>query len=204
MRLTLTRAIELTVAVSVVVISVASLYVAVDQSRVMQRTLEANVLPVVQYDTGNYNLPMEEWRLTVSFRNTGIGPADVRYMEMIWGGESVRDTSQFIARCCVPDSVPEADRLEYVHNAFRSGEMAFLFDSIEGRFLAPQEEVDYIIFRRPDAVSQPIGYGVWQVLDNARHEMTVEVCYCSVFDDCWMAEFPAQTREPVDMCPVRE
>jgi hypothetical protein len=204
MRLTLTRTIELTVAVSVVVISVASLYVAVEQSRVMQRTLEANVLPVVQYDTGNYNLPMEEWRLTVSFRNTGIGPADIRFMEMTWDGEPIRDTSQFIARCCVPDTIPDADRLDYVHNAFRTGQMAFLFDSIEGRFLAPQEEVDYIIFRRPDAVSQPIGYGVWQALDNARHDMSVDVCYCSVFDDCWMAKFPSQTRESVDMCPVRE
>ncbi|GJL97899.1 MAG: hypothetical protein DHS20C06_17160 [Hyphobacterium sp.] len=204
MRLTLTRAIELTVAVSVVIISVASLYVAVEQSRVMQRTLEANVLPVIQYDTGNYNLPMEEWRLTVSFQNTGIGPADVRYMEMTWDGEAIRDTSQFISRCCVPDSVPEADRPAYVHDAFRTGQMAFLFDTIEGRFLAPQEEVDYIIFRRPDADTQSIGYGVWQALDYARHDITVDVCYCSVFDDCWLARFPAQTREPVDMCPVRE
>ncbi|WP_125184562.1 hypothetical protein [Hyphobacterium indicum] len=204
MRLTTTRMIELTVAVSVVVISVASLFVAVEQSRVQRQTLEASVLPVIQYGTGNYNLPMEEWRLTLSFTNTGIGPAEVRYMELIWDGEPVRDTSEFIARCCIPDDIPPQDRLSYVHQAFRDGQMAFLFDSVEGRFFAPQEEVEYIVFRRPDAEAQPVGYAIWQELDRARQDVSVEVCYCSVFEDCWMARFPAQTREPVDMCPVRE
>lgn len=203
MRITVTRAIELTVAVSVVIISVASLFVAVEQSNVQRRTLQASVLPVIQYGTGNYNLPLEEWRLTVRFTNTGIGPAEVRYMQLSWEGEPINDTSEFIARCCVPDTIPEAERLSFVHNAFRDGQMSFLFDSVEGRFFAPQEDVEYIVFRRPDADTQPIGYGVWQELDRARHDMSVEVCYCSVFEDCWMARFPEQTRQPVAMCPVR-
>ncbi len=204
MRMTTARIIELVVAVSVVVISVASLFVAVDQSRFQRRTLEASVLPVIQYGSGNYDAERSEWIMTVRFTNTGLGPADSRYLGLFWDGEEIRDTSAFLARCCVSEEVPEADRLAYVHQAFRDGQMAFLFDSVEGRFFAPQESVDYIEFGRPDAEAQPVGRAIWQSLDQVRHEIEVEACYCSVFDDCWMSRFPDQSREPVEFCPIRE
>jgi hypothetical protein len=47
------RTIELVIAVSVVVISVASLFVAVYQGMVMERTLKASVWPLVQIEHGN-------------------------------------------------------------------------------------------------------------------------------------------------------
>ncbi|WP_421789422.1 hypothetical protein [Hyphobacterium sp.] len=204
MRLTTTRIIELVVAVSVVVISVVSLFVAVEQSRVQRQTLEASVLPVIQYGSGNYVYERDEWVMTLNFTNTGIGPAELRHLKMSWNGEEIRDTSVFLSQCCVPESVPPEERLSFIHNAFRERQMAFLFDSVEGRFFAPQESVDYITFRQPDATSQPVGHQIWLSLDRVRHQLEIDACYCSVFEDCWMARFPAQTRERVDMCPVRD
>ncbi|MEE2565614.1 hypothetical protein [Hyphobacterium marinum] len=201
MRPSRTRLIELIVAVSVVVISVASLFIAWFQGRVMQQTLEASVLPVIQYGSGNYDLDREEWRMTLVFRNTGIGPAELRSLRMTWDGETISDTSQFLARCCVPAEVPPAERHNYVRQAFVSGELAFLFDDVEGRFFAPQEEVEFITSARPDAETQPRGHALWTALDEVRHEIDVEICYCSVFDDCWLARFPGQSRERVDRCP---
>jgi hypothetical protein len=204
MRLTTTRIIELIVAVSVVVISVASLFVAVEQSRVQRQTLEASVLPVIQYGSGNYDYERGEWVMTLNFTNTGLGPAELRYLGLSWQGDEILDTSEFLADCCVSADIPEENRLAYVHQAFRDGQMSFLFDAVEGRFFAPQESVDYITFVRPDADRQPIGREIWQSLDQVRHEIAVEACYCSVFEDCWMSRFPQQTREPVDACPVRD
>jgi hypothetical protein len=201
MKLPPTRLIELIVAVSVVMISVVSLFVAVEQSRIQRQTLEASVLPVIQYGTGNYDLERDDWSMTLNFTNTGLGPAELRYLGLSWDGEAIIDTSEFLARCCVPDRIPEDQRLAFVHSAFRNGQMAFLFDSVQGRYFAPQESVDYIEFRRPDETTQPDGYAVWQALDSVRHDIRVEICYCSVFDNCWISRFPEQTREPARMCP---
>jgi len=196
------RLIEIVVGASVVVISVVSLFVAVFQGIVMQRTLEASVLPVIQYGSGNYNLEREEWQITVSFRNTGLGPAEMRSFRLFWDGEEITDTSAFLARCCVPDDIPADQRAAYVRNAFVNGEISFLFDSIEGRFFAPQEEVGYVVSARPDAETQPHGRALWDALDSVRHDLEVEICYCSVFDDCWQARFPDQSRERVRQCPA--
>lgn len=198
------RLIEITVAVSVVVISVASLFVAVFQGIVMQRTLEASVVPVVQYGTGNYDLERSEWRLILSLTNTGLGPAEIRDFRMSWNGGEITDTSAFLTLCCVPEGVPDDQRAAFVRQAFVDGEIGFLFDAVEGRFLAPQEEVEFVSGLRPDARTQPNGRAIWDALDEARPDITVEICYCSVFGDCWQARFPEQSRERVRQCPVRD
>jgi len=193
------RLIEIVVAVSVVVISVASLFVAVFQGVVMQRTLEAQVVPVLQYGTGNFD-DERGWRMRMAITNTGLGPAEIRRFAMYWNGEAISDTSQFLAACCAPDVIAPDDRLTYMISLFQQGEMRLLFDGVDGRFIAPQEEVEFVVFNRPDEAAQPRGHAVWVQLDEVRQEIEVELCYCSVFDQCWEARFPDQTREPVRRC----
>lgn len=194
------RTIEIAVAASVVVISIASLFVAVYQGIVMDRTMKASVMPVIQLGHGNIDPDRRAWVMLFTVHNTGLGPAHIRYLGISWNGEPVTDTSQFLARCCAPDSVPEDERLTYMHQAFRDGEMSLVFDNVQNRFLAPQERVEFIGFDRPDAESQARGRAIWEALDGVRHELDFEVCYCSVFEDCWRARFPDQTREPVNRC----
>ena len=194
------RMIELIVAVSVVVISLACLFVAVYQGIVMDRTMKASVMPVIQVESGNIDDDRETWVMTINVKNTGLGPAEVRYFNMYWGGEIIHDTSVFIARCCLPEEIPADERLPFVHDAFRNGQLNLVFDNVRRRFLAPQEDIDYIAFDRPDATTQPLGHALWDSLDAVRHEMSYDVCYCSVFDDCWLARFPEHSREPVRQC----
>lgn len=204
MQLSTTRIIELIVAVSVVVISVASLFVAVFQGRVMQRTLEASVVPVMQYGSGNYDLETGEWAIKIEFKNTGLGPAELRWVDIRWNGESIANTSLFMSQCCLPEDLEEAERLPYLYQAFESGQLNLVFDDVQGRFFAPQESVDFVTFPRPDEETQPVGYAIWQAVDDARHDLEVEICYCSVFDDCWQSTYPNQTRERVRQCPVTQ
>ncbi|MAK64682.1 MAG: hypothetical protein CMF75_08095 [Maricaulis sp.] len=194
------RSIELLVAACVVVISLASLFVALYQGRVMQRTMEASVMPLIQIGHGNFDAEDDAWQIKIEVTNTGLGPAQVHYLAMRWQGELITDTSDFMAACCVPDSVPEAERLDYMYSLFREGEMALIFDDVQMRFLAPQETVDFISFDQPDAETRPRGHAVWRAVDRARHDISYEVCYCSVFDQCWMSTFPRQSREPVRQC----
>ncbi len=204
MRTSRIRVVEIIVAVSVVVISVASLFVAVYQGIVMQRTLEAQVLPVIQYGTGDFDSEREEWRMRLALTNTGLGPAEIRHFALYWNDAPISDTSAFLAACCASASVPDDQRLAYMIDLFRAGEMRLFFDGVDGRFFAPQESVEFVTFEQPDPELQPRGYAVWMALDRIRHQIEVEVCYCSVFDDCWHARFPEQAREPVRSCPARD
>lgn len=200
MRASRFRLVEIIVAVSVVVISVASLFVAVFQGIVMQRTQEAQVVPVIQYGTGNFDSERDAWRMTLKLTNTGLGPAEIRRFSLSWNGQVITDTSAFMATCCAPASVPEEDRLGYMIGVFQAGEMRLFFESVDGRFFAPQESVEFVSFEQPDPETQPRGHAVWMALDQVRHDIEVDVCYCSVFDQCWESRFPQQTRTPVHAC----
>jgi hypothetical protein len=202
MRTSRIRLIEIVVAVSVVVISVASLAVALFQGVVMQRALEAQVLPIIHYDTGNYDDRTNEWRMTFSIANNGLGPTEVRSFQMSWQDTVLLEAADLMVMCCVPEEIPEDQRRAYVFSAFQTGNMRIYTDHVQGRYFAPQQEITFIRFPRPDQATAPEAYGIWRQLDEIRHEIEVEVCYCSVFDDCWMARFPARSREPVRQCPA--
>ena len=62
----------------------------------------------------------------------------------------------------------------------------------------------FISFPRPDPNASQEADDIWMRLDEVRHEIEMDVCYCSVFEDCWMASFPEQTREPARHCPVED
>ena len=49
-----------------------------------------------------------------------------------------------------------------------------------------------------------LGASVWAELDTARFDVEVEICYCSVFDDCWRTRYPDAVRTPVARCIRRE
>ncbi len=196
------RSIELLVAACVVIISLASLFVAVFQGVVMQRTMEASVMPLVQVGHGNIDDNGVDWSIQITVTNTGLGPAQVHYLAMYWNDELITDTSDFMAACCSPEEIAPDDRLDYMYSLFRSREMALVFDDVQMRYLAPQERVDFIRFDRPDEDTQPRGHAVWQAVDAARRDISYETCYCSVFDQCWVSTFPRQTREPVRQCMV--
>ncbi len=202
MRASRIRLIEIIVAVSVVVISVASLAVALFQGVVMQRALEAQVLPIIHYDTGNYDDQTDEWRMVFNLANNGLGPTEVRYFQMSWRDTVLLEAADLMVMCCVPDDIPEAERRGYVFNVFQTGNMRIYSDHVQGRYFAPQQDITFLRFPRPDRTVAPEAYDIWQRLDAIRHEIEVEACYCSVFDDCWMARFPQRTREPVRQCPA--
>ncbi|WP_417487093.1 hypothetical protein [Maricaulis sp.] len=193
------RIVELIVAGSVVVISVASLFVAVHQSIVMERTLAASVWPVMEFQHGNYDGNEGRRSITLDFTNNGLGPAQVRYMRLLDDGQPIDSPQRFFAECCAPEGLDADERLDHVGRLFLEGRLFLVTDVIGGRVFAPQQTVT---FARLDYPEDPEVRLVWEALDSIRFQLEVELCYCSVFDDCWLANFPQQTRVPVDQCRI--
>tara|TARA_R110002072_G_scaffold96145_6_gene211555 strand:- start:4515 stop:5126 length:612 start_codon:yes stop_codon:yes gene_type:complete len=194
------RLVELVVAVSVVIISVASLFVAVYQSRVMDRTLAASVMPIMDYSSGNFSETYHDSRIELEVRNSGLGPAQVHYLLMSYRGEPVVAPNLFMAQCCAPDGLDAEARVRHVGQLFLDDRINLLTDIVGGRVFAPQQRVVFASMPQPD---NPEGLALWQALNRARNELEFEICYCSVLDQCWIARFPQQTRESVNQCEAR-
>ena len=191
------RTVEMIIAVSVVVISVASLFVAVYQGVVMERTMKASVWPLVQYEASNYDTDREVSQLSFSLSNQGIGPAHIETFELFYHGEAMTDIEGLLALCCSGQETVEEGR-QYL----RSLELPVITSTVKDRILSTEDSIDFLIVRPTENEREQ---AVWDALNTERWDISLRVCYCSVFEDCWVFEHGRhQTidvqRHAVDRC----
>ena len=111
-------------------------------------------------------------------RDVGVGPAKVRGMELELAGKAVRDWESGVAGL-VEEASPEFGR-----------------NFIIGRVLTPGESVT-LVQTHDRALVQAFRKAV------AASGTGLRVCYCSIFDDCWLRDSrdEAADPEPVEACP---
>ena len=68
---------------------------------------------------------------------------------------------------------------------------------IASSFISPREEATALRWPRTDKNQE-----LWQLVDAARQQgrITMRACYCSVFDECWVAESKLFPPRPVESC----
>ena len=162
---------DLSIALTAVFISVTSLIVAIVHSRTLERMADANARlvetnswPFISYTTSNANDSAHS--ITMGFANDGVGPAKVEAVEVIWNGVAYRDAIEFLRACC-----------GYVH-AKDDG----LQWSLPTGVLRAGQDVQFLTLPK-----KPSNMDAWTALDKARvsRALSINVCYCSVFDECW-------------------
>ena len=160
-----------------VFIAVIALYAALTESEAVRQQTAAAVWPFVQISVADYDTG-ETAGFTLSFKNAGVGPARVRALRLVIDGEPMRDWSQVVAHLG-----GELD--EQVGRSF-----------ISGRVLSPDEKVDLV------SVSDPVLARQFQAAI-AGSQTSLSYCYCSIFDDCWLAESTGDALNPlpVEACP---
>ena len=77
--------IDLIIGLSAIIISVASLWVALRADRTQERLLQASVWPYIEYDTSDATENGGK-RLAFEIRNAGVGPAIVRSFAVAYDG----------------------------------------------------------------------------------------------------------------------
>lgn len=172
--------IELSVALTALVVSVASLFVARHQARVMDRQLAASVWPLVEYGTSNTR--GDQPYITLGLRNMGVGPTRVRSLRLSYEGRPVRNAVGLLRACCTGGDTT------------RRG-ISTRMSRVVGRVLPAGENVNFIGF--PPDSSQ---LDIYEAFDRERFKVQVRVCYCSVFDDCWLGGTDIEDPEPVKSC----
>jgi len=186
--------VEMTTALSAVVVGVAALFIAIDQSRIasrqaeiMEQTVQASVWPVVQFDVAT-GQDIRTARATLSLRNSGVGPALIKGIQISKDGAPVANVEAYLER-----------RVEVTQG------MRFTLDAsrVTGRVLSASETVllgeadwDLVVGQIPSGMRDEIN----AYFDDLR-AIEGAICYCSVLNDCWVnRSIDYANPEPVKSC----
>ena len=160
-----------------ILVALLALYAALNESAAVRQQTAAAVWPFVQLAIDDFDTGAEAG-FSIGFTNAGVGPAKVGDVLVSIGGKPAPDWRTFIG--------------------FVGGDADAMVSRnwISDRVLRPDETVELIATmdvplarRLITAIREPGNYIVF--------------CYCSIFDDCWLADSRKnlQAPEPVEMCP---
>ena len=178
--------VDLTIAMTALLISVTSLILSVVDGRTLERMADANAKlvqenswPFVSYRTGHDN----DGTVHVGLINKGVGPAKIETIELKWKGVAYGNAFDFLAACC-------GYRRDPRHEDYDLGTVDVLRAGQEGNLFALNPA--------------PYNQAVRDRFDAARisPNMNLDVCYCSVFDECWKTDVVKITlrRDQVERC----
>jgi hypothetical protein len=182
-----TRWLDITLAVCAFVISVVSLYLSIHSAHTMEKLVTASSYPNVDINFSNSDnvdnvsggLPRKAIRFELE--STGVGPARIEWVSMSYKGKPVASVSELLAACC--DDVKKTDA---------SG---MLRSSGVGDLLPPGKIKHTIYWKEPAEEN-----ALWSSLHKAMFDVSMETCYCSVFDECFIRSKDVPRPKPVKVC----
>jgi hypothetical protein len=181
------RWLDIVLAVSAMFVSVISLFITVEHGRTMERMAEANARmvqanswPFVEYDTHDLD-EQGNAKVRLVLTNQGVGPARIETFELWWSGKPVASPWELLKACC--EGATGTDTIftgVTAPNILRAGEHKDFFAMSPG-----SEKSD-----------------LFEKLNFERHNITARICYCSVFDECWVSSGLAIRADRVPSCPA--
>lgn len=172
--------------IAAMVIGACALFVAWDQAQIMRKQQHASVLPAVSITSG-FSTEPEGYAMRVAIKNDGIGPAMIESAELVVDGAPVSDWADLRDRLLPPQ----------LHADFSSS-----LDSAIG-MLAAGEKSEAILIFWPRNEETRAGFEALKarVFAADTAETYFGVCYCSVFEKCWVAGPENASRpKPVKKC----
>jgi hypothetical protein len=186
---------DIAIALCAIVLSITSLAVAILHGRTMERMADANARlvaanswPLLQ--RYNSNLASDGARVSsLNVVNSGVGPAKVETLELLWKGSSMRTAAELLEACCqLKDAASDAKQ-----GRFDGLETS----SLQGMVLRAGENRRLIELPHSKSNADAVA-----AFDRALTDVAMRVCYCSVFDECWQSDLRQLHPEGVKQCAV--
>lgn len=160
---------EMITAMSAVFIGLVALIIGAYQAKVASDQRGASVWPYVE--VGRFSLQGKEYGFAV--HNKGVGPAIIKQMEVSVDGKPMKSwTETFQTMLGEKINVP------------------YIYSSANKAVLAAQEETKIVTVSDEELITR---------LQSVPDNIIITVCYCSIFNDCWLSGRGRQT-ESVQAC----
>ncbi len=180
---------DITASVCAMIVSFASLYLAIHHGHVMQQMAEANARmvtatswPRVSYSSSNVDEHGQPSLIRFTLTNKGIGPASVDGMEVNYDGKPVKSVNALLKECCGTGG--------------GSPGLVSRLSTVNGEILRPGEEKHFLHINKSDDAA------LWARVNELPTKISVKVCYCSVFDECWVTSSTTNKAAKVAACPT--
>jgi hypothetical protein len=154
--------IDLIIAICAIIVSGASLWVALRADQTQEALLKSTVWPYVQYDTSDATATGGK-RMLFEVRNAGVGPAIVRSIVVSFDGHPYRTLRQLMAACC---------NVVVHHN--------MLATTLRDTVIMAHDTVPFIMI-----LPEKVDTASYDRIFANRSNIKVAMCYCSVLGDCW-------------------
>lgn len=166
-------------AVAGVFTGAVALYAALHESAAVRRQSAAAVWPYAQVTMNNYATD-EAALFELVLTNAGVGPARIEAMRVDLGGQAAADWRSAILSVAGENGLdrPYA-QASALGRVMRPGDSLSLFSTVDPLLAARMQEA--------------------ALADDA----AIEICYCSIFDECWVSRAHAAPEPPtqVRQCP---
>jgi len=173
---------EMLVGVSAVVIGICALSVSLYETSLMRSEQRAAIVPLMEighsYFVNNIEDNGDDWQLSLHAENVGLGPARVMDVRV-----TVDEAPQLSWRSAMQALVG------------RDEPVAITLSTINGRIIPASRSIQMFHLRDGPLATEIIA-------EIARLE--IEVCFCSLFDDCWTASKWDNAAVPVEFCELSE
>lgn len=195
----------MTLGLSAMFVSVISLVVAVEHGRTMERMADANERmvqangrmvqasswPFVQF--GSHNIDEQgNPKVSLILTNEGVGPARIETFELSWNGKPMSSPKALIDACCGTTPADHTQR----KTAPRKNTVVSFIRKVDQTILRAGEHVEFL------AVADKQEGDLFSKFNDEREKITAKVCYCSVFDECWLGSGVTTHAERVASCPT--
>lgn len=197
------RRLDMILPITALFVSLVSILIAWHHSQIMselvhqnERIVQAESLPYLDIftsDVGDDRAPA----LRLAVQNEGVGPARIAEVVMTVNGRPVPDFKTLVDHCCAPGLL-QGERADAKQNrGIRNGDV--ILSSVRDRMIRPGEEVNAFVWTVTEA-NRPIVARLKTAL--ASDAVNVSICYCSVFEECWVRTDEDRRPTPVKQCPV--
>jgi len=176
------RWLDITLGVSAVFISLMSLLLALQHGRAMEKMVEVSSWPYAIIGTSDER-PDGSPRFAIEVVNRGVGPARIVTVEVWYAGVAQTDPKSLL-RAMLKISDPNR-------------EIHVLSSTVVDTVLPARDSVTVVEAER----LSPEDY---LALSNESSKLHTRICFCSVFNECWVLERKGERfePEPVKVCPV--
>lgn len=163
--------------IAALAISALALAVGTWQTRLMQTQARASVWPyvVVGY---SYNQTGDRPGFDLHVENNGVGPAIVRSVQVRFDDKPVQHWTDVMGNLVGQGITVHAN-----------------FSGLSGSVIPPSLNRETAVSAL--YVSDP---AVAKLFYAAVDRLTIDICYCSIYDDCWATHFLSRRSEPVGAC----
>lgn len=156
--------------ITAVVLSVAALFTSIIEVNFVRQELRSEAWPYIAIYTG-YNSE----GFSISMENKGVGPARIRTLSIYLNGEEIVDLDQAII-----DTLGKENAFSYdLYRANNPAPGVMSSGEVTNLFSVPWEPRTRLL------------------TDKWANKVDITSCYCSIYDDCWIASL--ETSDPVEV-----